>query len=433
MKELKRLSSELFYNTPLLLSLETAMFYNEYLQSRNAGEIIASVTNPEERNKVFGATYNPESKIGVITVSGTLTNKPSMDLCTGETASYEKIQSFTDTLISKGAKTIVIEANSGGGQAYRMMETSKYIRDKADANGVKLIAYVDGVAASAMYGLISSCHEIIANPDASVGSIGVLIALSNGMKGKMKEGEVQFVTSGKGKIPFDETGEFRKEYIENLQARTDDLYEKFTSHVASYREITVEKLKEVGAVVFSSEKSLELKLIDDIKTNDEFRNYILSIENEGTKQKGKSQMSVIDNAIKMKELEDVVQAKELALSQIGAELESQKQVVASLTSEVEKLKGENASLVEKLSAVENEKLQAKENARKEKLLAIVGESKLEETLSLTSGMDDTKFESFAALLESNNSNVVMSKEVGSEGQPVAEDDSDEIEFELPKI
>ena len=56
------------------------------------------------------------------------------------------------------------------------------------------------MSASASYGLLSVCHTIIANPDAQVGSIGVVISLMNNSGALEQAGlKRQFVTAGASK------------------------------------------------------------------------------------------------------------------------------------------------------------------------------------------------------------------------------------------
>ena len=56
-------------------------------------------------------------------------------------------------MLDKGVKTVVFVADSGGGEAYKMMPTANYLRQLANDNGVKIISAVDGMSASACYGI----------------------------------------------------------------------------------------------------------------------------------------------------------------------------------------------------------------------------------------------------------------------------------------
>ena len=59
------------------------------------------------------------------------------------------------------------------------------------------------MACSVYYALIAQCDEVIANPDAIVGSIGCCVALTDVSKAMEMEGVKRiFITSGSNKVPF---------------------------------------------------------------------------------------------------------------------------------------------------------------------------------------------------------------------------------------
>src|SRR5690606_28987503 len=121
---------------------------------------------------------------------------------------------------------------------------------------------VDGSACSGAYALISVCDEIIANPMADVGSVGVVMQLKNNLPALAKDGvEIKFVYSGKEKIPYDKDLKFKKEFIESLQEGTDELYKEFTTFVAENRNLSVEAVENTEAQVFRAGKALELGFI----------------------------------------------------------------------------------------------------------------------------------------------------------------------------
>lgn len=217
-----------------------------------------------------------EGAVGVLTVEGNTTYKKSgwEALCGG--CSYQGLLEDMEQLTKNpDLSTILMNVNSGGGEAYRCFETSRELRKMADDSGKRLIAYVDGISASAAYALSSSAHEIIMNPDAEVGSIGVVIRLMNNNKQLEKEGiSVQYVTAGASKVPFNSDGEFREEFIEGLDDRVNELYDNFVSHVASLRGIEESVVRSTEAKMFSADKALELGLVDKIMEGFEFNEYL---------------------------------------------------------------------------------------------------------------------------------------------------------------
>lgn len=406
-RQLVRLSN-MFFNKPLLLAPEEGMIYSDYLLSRNAGEIEFSVKNPEVKSKRT-TTFEKEKLLGIIPINGSITSKASFDLCDGETASYEKLEADFNSLVASGAKTIVIEADSGGGEAYRMMETSRYMRRVSDENGIKLITYVDGKAHSAMYGLASAAHEIIANKDSKVGSIGVLIHLMSNMKKEVAGGtEVRFVTAGKNKIPFADDGSFTEDFINSLQKDVDYLYGEFKGLIAEHRNISDESLEELGANTFQVKEALEHGLIDKVMTHEQYRNYI----DEITLGKNDN-MTILKTAEEQTALVEDMQSK---LSQ-AEELVTSLQTEAASNKEVlESLIAENKELKEELEKKQKEVLETKQLSRKEKMEKVIGSEKLEETLGLTEGMTDEKFDKFLSVMSSKA--VPMGEEIGDQGEPV---------------
>jgi len=268
-----RLTSEL-YNRPHLISPQAFSQITTYLDIRNAGALSSVVS-------VSPGMDQPEKvdQIGIINIHGSLTNKPVESLCGATGTSYAGLLNQMSELIDAGCKTIVLDVDSGGGEAFNCFQTANAIRAMADKNGVYLISYVQSVAASAAYAIAVCADEIVSHPQSQVGSIGVLVALLNNTKALEKAGyQRTFVTAGANKIPFDADGAFREGFIEEIQASVDELYEQFCAHVSSYTGLSVEDVKATEASVFSGPTALEMGLVNSIMTNEEFAEYLTKRE-----------------------------------------------------------------------------------------------------------------------------------------------------------
>lgn len=266
------------HDTPLLISQASLSSIVSYLESRNEGNMNVEAHASQEPQPI---AYNPETKVGMLSIEGALTYKPTgMEMLCGGT-SYTSLLEQAEEMIEAGAKTIVQYVNSGGGQAYGMSETAQAIRKLADENGVKIVSYVDGVSASAGYGLIVNSDEIIVNPEAEVGSVGVVVKLQNVNEHLKKEGiHTSFVYAGDSKIPYAEDGSFRKEFIADLQTKVDALYESFTAHVAAGRNMKQSDVKATQAKMFMANEAIELGLADKAMTRSEFALYLANDVNE---------------------------------------------------------------------------------------------------------------------------------------------------------
>jgi ClpP class serine protease len=274
-KKLQRLTEEL-YSQPHLISQNSFNAISQYLNHRNTfGADLSSVVNigvPEE------AEAETNAGIGVIDVVGALTYKPVYGMCgMVNGTSYTGVLAQASELIANGAKTLILNCDSGGGQGYGAFETGAELRKMCDEAGVYSIAYNDGTMASACYALAVQCDEVISNPAAETGSIGVLIALMNNSKHLEQEGYTRsFISAGAQKIPFADDGSFKPEFLADLQMKVDAMYEQFVSYVSQHTGLSVEDVKATEAKCFMAQDALALGLINKIQTRAEFTNYVVS-------------------------------------------------------------------------------------------------------------------------------------------------------------
>lgn len=269
------------YGRPHLISRDAFQSISTYLNSRNTSLMTFQDDSAE---KVEKPELENNAGIGVLSVMGPLTYRSSgwEAFCGGY--SYEMLLEQSAELIESGVKTLVIECDSGGGEAYGCFESATELRKMCDDNGVKLYGYVDGSACSAMYALICVCDEVIANEYAEVGSIGVLIALYNDSEHLKQEGyERIFITDGTEKVPFAEDGTFRDGFIADLEKRVAELGDAFRNHVSMYTGISTKDLKATNAKVYSASEALSIGLINKIQTRSEFISYVVDQHKGGSK------------------------------------------------------------------------------------------------------------------------------------------------------
>lgn len=220
--------------------------------------------------------------IGVITIRGPLTYRTTgwEAWCGGY--SYEMLLDQAEDLIEEGVKTIIIDCDSGGGEAYGAFESADELRKMCDDSGVKLYGYIDGCACSAMYAIICVCDEVVINPYGEAGSIGVLVCLCNDSKHMEMEGyERTFITDGTDKVPFADDGSWKKGFLKDLQQKVTMLGDDFRAHVSKYTGLSVADLKATQAKVYSANEALSMGLVNKIMTRSEFTDYIVSNQQQG--------------------------------------------------------------------------------------------------------------------------------------------------------
>lgn len=267
-----RLAADIM-SRPQLITPEAFSVIAEYLDARNEGNLL----KPElviDSDKIK-ADYDAKAGVGVLNIHGSLSAKPIVTLCGEVGTSYQAILEQTEEMLAAGVKTIVMHVSSGGGEAYSCFTAVQQFRAMIDDAGAKVYGYADGMAASAAYAWFCACDEGYAHADSETGSIGVVCAILDDSKYMEKEGLKRiYVHAGESKVPYAEDGSIRKEFIADLQYKIDALYENFVDHVSTYTGLSADAIKSTEAKTYLSKDALKLGLIDGIKTEQEFQDYV---------------------------------------------------------------------------------------------------------------------------------------------------------------
>lgn len=266
------------WNTPHLLTQGAFDNATAYLTRRNQAGFMAfpdSYDDAEQEDEEE-PDFDEVAGIGILTIRGSLTYRPMGGICGEIGCSYKEILEKAEEMLDAGVTTIIMDIDSGGGQGYGAFECAHELRSMCDAYGVSLVAYNDGCMASAAYALGCVADEVVSNPYAETGSIGVLVAIINDSKHLEQEGYARtFVTAGSSKVPFGADGEWREGFVKELQEKVDNLYGHFTEHVSMYTGLSAEIIKGTEAKMFCADEALDLGLINKIMTRSEFTSYIV--------------------------------------------------------------------------------------------------------------------------------------------------------------
>lgn len=305
-RQLLRITKAL-YNTPHVVTPDVLERIEQYLSDRNGGEFEVANINVEKTKRV---RLPDASTTGMISVDGVLTYKSYFDMATcTENTSYQAITTQFDYAVAAGYKTIVLLIDSPGGEAYGAFETGRYLRSQADAKGIRLVSYVDGLAASGGYILASAAHEVIINPDAQAGSIGVVVQLTNTNKMLEQMGvERTFIYAGDNKIPFNAEGGWREEFLSDIQTKVTSLYGQFVGYVSEMMGLSEEAIVSTQAAVFLAQDAKEKGLVHKLMTREEFNSYLKEGVNKPMAD-NKAVQVVVDEELKA-QLADLTAAME---------------------------------------------------------------------------------------------------------------------------
>lgn len=230
-----------------------------------------------EQSNVKTVSKKPEKVggIGEVKIDGPLTYKPVHAECAPEGCSYQGIESQVAELIKMGVDTILLTHSSPGGEASHAFSTAASIREMANEAGVKLVSYVDTYSASASYLLACVADIVIAHPEASVGSIGCVLALADVSKKLSNEGiKPIYITSTKGKVPYTEDGSFSESFLADVQEQVTTLGNKFVAHVSEYTGIKTEDIVKMDAKMFSAQDAKANGLVNDIMNHKQLAQYL---------------------------------------------------------------------------------------------------------------------------------------------------------------
>ena len=170
---------------------------------------------------------------------------------------------------AKSTDEVVVKLESSGGMVHSYGLASSQL-DRLRKKGIPLTICVDKVAASGGYMMACVGDKILAAPFAVIGSIGVVAQLPNFHR-LLKKHDVDFelLTAGEHKRTLtmfgENTEQGREKFIEDLQ----DTHQLFKSYINERRpNVDIDKVA-TGEVWFGT-RALELSLVDDLMTSDEY-------------------------------------------------------------------------------------------------------------------------------------------------------------------
>lgn len=429
MGKLLRLTS-ILYNTPHLMLPASLERVFTYLDDRNnhAELAVQLEKKPKERN----VQYVAETQVGVLSVSGPLTYIEYEAMCGEQNSSYQQIVDDFDKLCSMGAKTIVMDVDSPGGMAYGMTETGRYLRKKADERGVQLVAYVDGLSASAAFGLSVAAHEIIANPDAELGSVGVVVKLRNMNKAMNNAGvEDTYIYAGDSKIPFKEDGSFREDFLADIQYKVDALYQQFTEYVADMRGIDVGVVKSTQAKVLLAQDAIGIGFADKVMTREDFSNYLADLVEKpmrfSFKSKGENKNMTTD-VIEQEAVASLKADFEAAVAkntELAAALAAQNEAFEAAQAQAAELQKAVATAQEQIAQMQAAAAKEVSDKRLNALQAVVDQDQAAALHVSLAALDDKAFATVVASLQTkavDEEKAFAEKGfAGSNADPVEED------------
>lgn len=191
------------------------------------------------------------------------------DIKASDTDTLRRSVSAVLSVVNPDKDEVVVRLESGGGLVHAYGLASAQL-DRIRSKGVRLTACVDKVAASGGYMMACVADKIIASPFAVLGSIGVVAQLPNFHRLLQKNNvDFEVLTAGEHKRTLTVFGENtekgRQKFLDDLE----DTHVLFKEYVSERRpSLDIQAI--ANGDIWFGKRALEVKLIDEIKTSDEY-------------------------------------------------------------------------------------------------------------------------------------------------------------------
>lgn len=254
--------------------------------------LVLTKGDPEEADP----GYEVRDGVAVIAIEGVLRKKSSRWWWDDSTSMNDVKDAFRYALDDPSVHSIVLYIDSPGGTVDGTQELASVI--KAARGRKPIVAYSDGLMASAAYWIGSAADKIYISGDTvEVGSIGIVAAHIDVSKMEEDWGvKVTEITAGQYKriasvhAPLSEDG---RSYI---QDQVDHLYAVFVDTVAGNRgKSTEEALAMADGKIFIGRQAVQMGLVDGIATMDQIISELK--EEHMTQEELKSKFPAVYQAI----------------------------------------------------------------------------------------------------------------------------------------
>ena len=202
------------------------------------------------------------SKIGVITVAGTIVDGEAGPGTAGGATIARQIEKASET---DDFKALVIRVDSPGGSVFASEQIRQAILEAArDEGGVPVVVSMGSVAASGGYWVSTPGTRIVAEPATITGSIGVFSIIPS-FEGTLRQ--LAIGADGVETTPLsgepDLFGGISPEAQRLFQAGTDDIYGRFVGLVSQARKLPPERVNEIAqGRVWAGATARQLGLVD---------------------------------------------------------------------------------------------------------------------------------------------------------------------------
>jgi signal peptide peptidase SppA len=255
--------------TPEML-LEIQGIYATHLRGEkiNLPEVEARIGKPLANSRM-GTQI--QDGVAVISMNGAIAKRMNLFAEISGGVSSELVgKEITTALNNPDVKGIILNIDSPGGTVDGTQELANIVA--AASQQKPMLAFSDGMIASAAYWIASACASIHISGDTNpIGSIGVVAAHRDYSKSEEKSGvKTTEISAGKYKRIASQYAPLSDDGHAEIQEKVDYLYSVFVNDVATNRAVSVETVLAdmADGRMFTGRQSIKSGLVDGIATLD---------------------------------------------------------------------------------------------------------------------------------------------------------------------
>lgn len=256
-------------NEPLLIQPEKLDHIMTWLAPRlMQGLTLEPNAIIEARNIEYkkNAEYVVADGVALIPCIGSLVHRGAYRMNHSGTTAYQALdRNLTLAMNDPNVKAILLDLDSPGGQVAGCFEFADRLLEMRKEK--KIVAVANSLSASACYAIGCAASELVVTKTASVGSIGVVLSHVDQSKMLANAGvAVTHIYAGEAKINGTPYAPLPESVKAELQAEIDEIYNTFTSHVASARDIPQKAVINTQARMYRGENAVKMQLADRVST-----------------------------------------------------------------------------------------------------------------------------------------------------------------------
>jgi signal peptide peptidase SppA len=324
-------------STPWAMDQQRLDVLKQVVADHLAGHDVAMAGLGSEEN------YTVINDVAVVPIVGTIKKRAyGLEALSGARTTLDIQNDIQEALDNPRISAIVLDIDSPGGT----VDGTKELADFIAAADKPVVAYANGLMASAAMWIGSAADYIIGYDTANIGSIGVIIQHQDWSKAEEDAGvKTTYIYAGKYKAMGNSSEPLSEESKVYIQSKVDKLYTMFVNDIAKNRGLEVQYVldKLATAETFLAQEAMELKLIDSVGN--------LSDAIAKAKELGGKQMA--DNVNVETKVTEFSAEDFIAMQD---QLASATKQLSALAKDVEEAKAAKEALEEKVAAEKHEAL-----------------------------------------------------------------------------